>query len=155
MRLSSGSRCGLICCAIAVVSCAVAGDNAGQTGSNVRYVTHDEKGRKTSEIYGDSATMLENDGIEITNLRLLVLNEGDASNVKVNASKCVWKLKDGVAESDSDVRIEGTNMVITGVGFRWSSGERQFFIRNRARVEITDVQGLDRNFNSISTAKDK
>ena len=146
MRLCAGSRCGLVCCIIAMIACAVTGDDSAQTGSNVRYVTHDDRGRRTAEILGDSATMLPNNDIEITSLRLMIYNEDGTENARVKASKCVWRLNEGVAESDSDVRIEGNKMVITGVGFKWNSGDRRFSIRKQARVEIQDMKSIDEQY---------
>lgn len=116
-----------------------AGDalSQGATASSFRYPVRDSAtGRKTADIAGDSASDTAEGWIVIKGLRLFLYGVDDRTNALVEASDCVCKLKDQAAESDSDVRIESSNILITGRGFLWRAGDHFMKIKSRVRVEI-------------------
>ena len=155
MRLSAGSLLALLICAGAICphesAPASPGSERGQIGSKVVYAIHDKQWRKESEISGDHAEVLSGGDVEVTNLQLLLYGYPGKGDMRITAAKCLYRIDKGVIESESDVRIEGSNVVIGGTGLRWHQKDRLVRILDRVRVEIKGVRGWTRNEQKLKT----
>lgn len=104
----------------------------------------DDEGKLTSEILGEFARV-RNQKIDITGLNIEFYSYVDDQrkvDMTVTAPRCDFDQKRGTAQSDSDVRIERENMVVTGIGFEFDSTKRRFRIFNQARVEATGARAM-------------
>ena len=106
-----------------------------QTVAGFRVPEYDENNQLKSRLFGDFARILPDGIIEITRLKIDFFTEGRA-HMTVTSPLCVYNQKDNTARSDSDIRIERENLLITGTGFWWSAKEERFEIFRQSRVEI-------------------
>jgi hypothetical protein len=114
-------------------------ESVGQTVTGFRVPDYDEENNLKSQLFGDFAKVLPDGVIEITGLKIDFYQEGEVG-MTVTAPHCKYNQRRGLAESDSDVRIERENMVVTGIGFIWSGKEESFLIRQKAKVVLKDVR---------------
>jgi hypothetical protein len=121
-----------------VAFAARAQQDAGQTVKGFRVPEYDDNNNLKSELFGDFARVLPDGVIEITQLKINVHNEGKV-DMTVTAPKCVYNQKDGLAKSDSAVRISRENMVVTGTGFNWTGQARRFEILSQVKVVLKDA----------------
>ncbi|MBW7908672.1 MAG: LPS export ABC transporter periplasmic protein LptC [Kiritimatiellae bacterium] len=123
---------------------AQAGDEA-QTVTGFRVPTYDGEGRLTSQLFGDSARILPDGAVEIAELRMeFYTRVGDTTNraldMRVTSPRCFYNRNTGIATSDAPVRISRDNMVVTGVGFRWSGNEERLEIYEQSKVVLKNVK---------------
>ncbi len=109
-----------------------------QTVSGFRVPEYDDEGHLKSELFGEFARVLPDGVIEISQLKIDVYNKGQV-DMTVTAPQCAYNQKEGLAKSDSDVRIARENMVVTGVGFSWNGQNERFEILNKAKVVLKDA----------------
>jgi hypothetical protein len=112
--------------------------DTAQTVTGFRVPDYDAEGHLKSELFGELARVLPDGVIEISQLKIDVYNK-DRVDMTVTAPKCAYNQKDGLAKSDSDVRISRENMVVTGVGFTWNGQSQRFEILNQAKVVLKDA----------------
>lgn len=104
----------------------------------------DANGTKKSEIFGDRAEFLKDaagkpDGkVRITGLKIVIYKEGIVEGT-LDSSDCIFDRKEKNAISNADVSIHRGNMLVTGKGFRWSSGTQRIEILNDVRVVLQGV----------------
>src|SRR5512136_2849665 len=84
-----------------------------QTVTGFRVPEYDSENKLKSQLFGDFAKILPDGVIEITQLKIDFYSDGKI-NMTVTAPRCTYKQKEGMAESDSDVRITREDMVVTG-----------------------------------------
>lgn len=90
-----------------------------------------------ADIRGVSARMLPDGSIEVSGLDMAIYEpDGRTVGVRVSAEKCVYRSEKGLVESDSSVKISGNNVVVSGVGFKWSREDQVVRILSRSRVEM-------------------
>ena len=80
--------------------------------------------------------------IRLVNARVVVYSAAGVPLVKVIAAECVYHLRAGVVESESDVRVESEAGVITGRGFVWNNRERVVRILSNVRAEVVGAGRL-------------
>jgi hypothetical protein len=107
----------------------------GQTVGDFRMPQYDKEGRKTSEIFGDYATVRSDGTFEIRGLRLDYYQDEEV-DIRVTSPSCIFDEKRGTAKSDDAVRISRENMVVTGEGFRWDRETEVFEIFRKTRVVL-------------------
>ncbi len=110
-----------------------------QTVTGFRVPEYDSQNRLKSELFGDFAKIMPGGVIEITQLKIDFYDE-DAVNMTVTAPHCTYKQETGAAESDSEVRIAGKEMVVTGKGFSWDGRSEVFQIFHEAKVVLKDAR---------------
>ncbi|MBN2685514.1 MAG: hypothetical protein JXR40_09570 [Pontiellaceae bacterium] len=117
---------------------------AGQVeAEGIRVPYYDEEGNLKAMLYGWTAKVLENNVINISELRIDVYKDGklDAS---VFAPQClVHEVKRNeesilVAESAGEVLVELDGLTIVGKGFRFRSDQNRFEILNEAKVIVDE-----------------
>ena len=120
---------------LAVVAAGWAEESSVQTVAGFRVPEYDEKNQLKSQLFGDFAKVLPDGIIEITQLKIDFYSEGKV-DMTVTSPRCTYKQKEGMAESDADVRITREDMVVTGKGFAWSGRDEQFRIFKEAKVVL-------------------
>jgi lipopolysaccharide export system protein LptC len=120
---------------LAVVAVGWAEKSSVQTVAGFRVPEYDDKNQLKSQMFGDFAKVLPDGVIEITQLKIDFYSDGKV-NMTVTAPRCTYKQKEGMAESDADVRITREDMVVTGKGFAWSGRDEQFRIFKGAKVVL-------------------
>lgn len=114
---------------------------AGQDEAPVQTVNgfivpqYDEENNLKSKLFGDYAEVLPDGIIRITQLKIDFYS-GTNVEMTVTAPKCQYRQKEGVAESDGDVRIAREKMVVTGVGFVWNNTEEKCRIGSNVKVVL-------------------
>lgn len=111
----------------------------GQTVTRFRVPQYDSEGRLTSQIFGDFAEVLTNGIIRITGL-LLEMYQGTQVTMRVTAETCRFDRARGVAVSESAVRMDRTNLTVTGVGFAWHGSEDRVQLFQNVRVVLHDTR---------------
>ena len=104
-----------------------------------RVPNYDDQSIMTSQIFGEFARVLPDGNVEITNLRLEFYSyEGDEKiiDMTVTSPMCYFNRANGVAISDSDVRISRDDLVVTGRGFVFHNGRQELKILNDSKVVL-------------------
>lgn len=110
-----------------------------QTVTGFRVPEYDSQNKLKSQLFGDFAKILPDGVIEITQLKIDFYDEGQV-NMTVTAPHCTYKQETGAAESDSEVRIAGKDMVVTGKGFSWDGRDEIFQIFHEAKVVLKNAR---------------
>lgn len=121
-----------------------------QTVTGFRVPSYDRDGRMTSQMFGDSARIMPDGAVEISELRMDFYGKTPADaaavttnrplDMRVTSPRCFYDRSSGVATSDAPVRIARDNMVVTGTGFRWTGSEERLEIYSQAKVVLKDIK---------------
>lgn len=122
----------------------------GIEGINVPY--YDEDGELQARLFGGFAKLLDDEKVEVTNIRIDVYDEGRVI-MTIYAPQCFTALDETDDEkvlsvySGGDVLIEMEQMTVAGRGFRFSSAQNRFEILEDSRVLIKkgvrEMEGVD------------
>lgn len=118
-----------------------AGDVQQVTG--FRVPSYDDEGNLTSQMFGDTARIMPDGLVEITELRMEFYSGGGTNRdteMRVTSPKCLYDRGRGSATSDAPVRIARDNMVVTGVGFTWNGKDERLRILKDSKVVLKDVK---------------
>ena len=114
-----------------------------QQVTGFRVPSYDARNNLTSQMFGDTATILTDGRVDITELRMEFYS-GTVSNrqteMRVTSPRCVYNRNSGAATSSAPVRIARDNMVVTGTGFEWSNKDQRLVILNDAKVVLKEAQ---------------
>jgi lipopolysaccharide export system protein LptC len=114
-----------------------------------RVPNFDEQGVMTSQMFGEFARVLPDGNVEITQLRMEFYSyngEERITDMTVTAPQCYFNRNNGVAISDSDVRISRNEFVVTGRGFVFDNENQQLRILNDSKVV---VHGASKRFVNV------
>lgn len=106
---------------------------------NFRVPNFDEQSVMNSQIFGEYARVLPDGNVEITNLRLefySYVGEERVIDMTVTSPMCYYNRANGVAISESDVRISRDDLIVTGRGFIFHNGRQELRILNDSRVVL-------------------
>ena len=116
-----------------------------QQVTGFRVPSYDARNNLTSQMFGDTATILTDGRVDITELRMEFYS-GTASNrqteMRVTSPRCVYNRNTGSATSAAPVRIARDNMVVTGQGFEWSNKDQRLVILGDAKVVLKEAQRI-------------
>ncbi len=104
-----------------------------------RVPNYDDQAVMTSQIFGEFARVLPDGNVEISNLRIEFYEykgEERVVNMTVTSPLCYFNRENGVAISDSDVRISRDDLVVTGKGFVFHNGNQQLKILSESKVVL-------------------
>ena len=88
-------------------------------------------------MFGDSARVdLTSGKVLVQQMKIEVYRETNL-NMTVKSPVCLFDRTAKTAVSDEAVEIVSTNMVVTGKGFEWFSGDNRMNIHNDVTVKIT------------------
>ena len=114
----------------------------GMKISGFRVPDYDEKGQLRAQLYGERATVLEEQKVEITNLKIEMFKEGKVV-MTVFAPHCYFDMEKRKAFSEGKVLIESGMMTIVGRGFVWSSKANRFEILHESKVLVKKAAQKD------------
>lgn len=114
-----------------------------QQVTGFRVPSYDARNNLTSQMFGDTATILTDGRVDITELRMEFYS-GATSNrqteMRVTSPRCVYNRNSGSATSAAPVRIARDNMVVTGMGFEWNNKDQRLVILGDAKVVLKEAQ---------------
>ncbi len=114
-----------------------------QQVTGFRVPSYDAKNNLTSQMFGDTAIILPDGRVDITELRMEFYS-GTTSNrqteMRVTSPRCVYNRNSGSATSDAPVRIARDNMVVTGNGFEWNNKDQRLVILRDSKVVLKEAQ---------------
>ena len=111
----------------------------GGEARGVRFPSFNEKGQMTSVIYGDTAKVLPNGYVDITNLKMEFYdpdNKDKVPQMRVESPHCLYHRERGAAASERDVKIINDKMVVTGTGFVWENQSQVLKIMKNSKVVL-------------------
>ncbi len=100
-------------------------------------IEHYENGRVKTQLIAERVENVTTAGVEVSRMIVQFYDENGRTNLEAHIDGCIYDSKEGKAVSQSDVRIEKDNIVITGHGFDWDAGKRMFRIFRKVRVVLT------------------
>jgi hypothetical protein len=113
------------------------------TAAGVRFPTYNEKMEMTSQIFGDTAKVMPNGFVELTNLRMEFYSGGESNRkvqMEVSSPHCLYHRDRGAAASEKDVRIVNENMIVTGTGFVWQNEAQVLKIARNSKVVLKNAR---------------
>ena len=113
----------------------------GQTVSGFRLPEYDEDGQLKQQLFGETATFLQDGIIKLTGLRLEIFSDGEVT-ARAFSPGCAYDSNRRRAASQEHIRIVARGAVVTGDGFAWNGDNEQFQIFRNAKV-VLDAQ-MDR-----------
>jgi len=108
-----------------------------------RVPNYDDNAVMTSQIFGDTARVLPDGNVEITDLRMEFYSykgEERIIDMTVTAPLCIFNRERSIAISDSDVRISRDEMVVTGKGFMFNNEKQELRILSQSKVVLKGAQ---------------
>lgn len=121
----------------------------GQAVKGFRLPEYDENGKLKQQLYGETATFLQDGIIQLTGLKIEIFRDGEVT-ARVYSSLCAYDQNRKRAASKQHIRIVTEKAVLTGDGFAWNGVNQQFQIFQNAKVTL-DGQ-MDNNFMSPNPA---
>jgi len=103
--------------------------------SGFRVPDYDETGRLRAQLFGGHAKFLDDDRVEITDLKIELYKDGELS-MTLYAPQCIFDTTKKTATSDGEVLAESESMTTFGRGFFWSAGAQRFEIFHEAKVLV-------------------
>ena len=107
----------------------------GQTVKGFRLPEYDENGKLKQQLYGTTATFLQDGIIQLTGLKIEIFRKGEVT-ARVYSSLCAYDPKRKRAASKQHIRVVTEKAVLTGDGFAWNGETEQFQIFRNARVVL-------------------
>ena len=107
----------------------------GQSVKGFRLPEYDENGKLKQQLYGETATFLQDGLIQLTGLKIEVFREGEVM-ARVFSPLCAYDPNRKRAASKDHIRIVTEKAVLTGDGFAWNGENEQFQIFKNARVTL-------------------
>lgn len=129
--------CGAAVVAGLLVLCA-APARAQMEGSVIegfRLPEYAEDGTLKQQLYGETATFLEDGVIQLTGLKIELFRAG-VVNARIYSPACVYDPNRKRAASKDPVRIVTEKAVLTGDGFAWNGENQQFQIFQNAKLTV-------------------
>ena len=107
----------------------------GQTVKGFRLPEYDENGKLKQQLYGTTATFLQDGIIQLTGLKIEIFRKGEVT-ARVYSSLCAYDPKRKRAASKQHIRVVTEKAVLTGEGFAWNGETEQFQIFENAKIVL-------------------
>ena len=107
----------------------------GQSVKGFRLPEYDANGKLKQQLYGETATFLQDGLIQLTGLKIEVFREGEVM-ARIFSPLCAYDPNRKRAASKDHIRIVTEKAVLTGDGFAWNGENEQFQIFKNARVTL-------------------
>jgi len=108
-------------------------DLLGQSIRKFRYPSYDVQGQLKMEVAGDTAQVMPNSLIRITNLKMTFYEDGKMT-MTIVTPVCFYDRINQTASSDAAVTVTRPEIIINGTGFDWSEKGGFISVRNNTRV---------------------
>ena len=123
----------LLCCGVGYAQ------NDVTTLTDFSVPEYDNAGNLASELRGDYADILPDGRVRVRNLRIDSYKDNEI-DMSITSPECEYREAEKTATSDADVRIARDNMVVTGSGFTWNSGEDRLVIKSKVKVVLKNIR---------------
>ncbi len=107
----------------------------GQTVKGFRLPEYDADGKLKQQLYGQTATFLQDGIIQLTGLKIEIFRKGEVM-ARVYSSVCAYDPARKRAASKQHIRVVTEKAVLTGDGFAWNGETEQFQIFQNAKVTL-------------------
>jgi len=107
----------------------------GQTVEGFRLPEYDADGNLKQQLYGETATFLQDGIIQLTGLKIEIFRNNEV-NARVFSPKCAYDPTRKRAASKEHIRVVTEKAVLTGDGFAWNGENEQFQIFKNAKVTL-------------------
>ncbi|MDR0993098.1 MAG: hypothetical protein LBN38_00810 [Verrucomicrobiota bacterium] len=107
----------------------------GQTVKGFHLPEYNPDGTPRQQLYGETATFLPEDIIQLTGLKMELFHEGEVS-ARVTSPECAYAPGRKRAASKEHIRIVTEKGVLTGDGFAWNGENEQFQIFRNVKVTL-------------------
>ena len=107
----------------------------GQTIKNFRLPEYDSEGRLQHQLYGETATFLADNIIQLTGLKIEIFSKGEVA-ARVFSPDCAYAPTQKKAASKDHIRIVTDRGIVSGDGFAWNGENAQFQIFRNAKVVL-------------------
>ena len=114
----------------------------GQSVKGFRLPEYDENGKLKQQLYGETATFLQDGLIQLTGLKIEVFREGEVM-ARIFSPLCAYDPNRKRAASKEHIRIVAEKAVLTGDGFAWNGENEQFQIFKNAKVVLDGKMETD------------
>ena len=104
-----------------------------QAVKGFRLPEYDEDGKLKQQLYGETATFLQDGIIQLTGLKIEIFRKGEIT-ARVLSPECAYDPNRKRAASKGPIRIVTEKAVLTGEGFAWNGESQQFQIFQKAKV---------------------
>ena len=106
-----------------------------QAVKGFRLPEYDENGQLKQQLYGETATFLQDGIIQLTGLKIEIFRKGEIT-ARVQSPECAYDPNRKRAASKGAIRIVTEKAVLTGDGYAWNGENEQFQIFQNARVVL-------------------
>ncbi len=113
----------------------------GQVVIDFSVPDYSPEGRLKTHVRGDYAVIARNGDADIENLQLDIFPE-NGQNITIVAPTCRYLQQRGILESDSDVLIETSGLLMRGTGFSWMLQEEKGVLKSNVTFKIKNIKGL-------------
>ena len=107
----------------------------GQSVKGFRLPEYDENGKLTQQLYGQTATFLQDGIIQLTGLKIELFRKGEVT-ARIYSSLCAYDPERKRAASKQHIRVVTEKAVLTGDGFAWNGETEQFQIFENAKIVL-------------------
>ena len=107
----------------------------GQTVKGFRLPEYDPDGKIKQQLYGETATFLQDGIIQLTGLKIEIFRRGEVT-ARIHSPLCAYDPNRKRAASKEHIRIVTEKAVLTGDGFAWNGENEQFQIFKNAKVTL-------------------
>ena len=107
----------------------------GQNIKGFRLPEYDEDGKLKQQLYGETATFLQDGIIQLTGLKIEIFRRGEVT-ARIASPECAYDPNRKRAASKDHIRIVTEKAVLTGDGFAWNGENEQFQIFKNAKVTL-------------------
>jgi hypothetical protein len=107
----------------------------GQAVKGFRLPEYDADGKLKQQLYGETATFLQDGIIQLTGLKIEVFRKGEVT-ARIYSPDCAYDPNRKRAASKEHIRIVTEKAVLTGDGFAWNGENEQFQIFKNAKVTL-------------------
>lgn len=127
------------CCAFWHVKVSFGGDELMPIEGLILPLQHYEDGTIKVQLKAGHAEVPEQGDIQALNTRVEFYTEEGNLDGLIMAGKCRYSRQKGIASSESKVRIEKGQLVITGTGFKWNAGEQVVRLMDNVKVVMSPL----------------
>jgi hypothetical protein len=128
--------------AVGLVSSLACAQLEGQTVKGFRLPEYDENGKLKQQLYGETATFLQDGIVQLTGLKIEIFRAGEVT-ARIYSSLCAYDQGRKRAASKQHIRIVTEKAVLTGDGFAWNGENEQFQIFRNAKVTLDGKMDKD------------
>ena len=123
----------------------------GQAVKGFRLPEYDAEGKLKQQLYGQTATFLQDGIIQLTGVKIEIFRSGELT-ARVYSPLCAYDPNRKRAASKQSIRIITEKAVVTGDGFAWNGENEQFQIFQNAKVTLAG--GLNKKLTGAPPAEE-